>query len=590
MSPLPVPAPRVSVIVCTYNRPGWLRAALGSVLAQDVDAFEVLVVDDGSEPPVRLPPESQGRCRLVRTPHRGVGAARAAGLDAARGELVAYCDDDDAWAPGHLRALLLYLEAHPEVDLVYGDSVWRHPDGSTAVPYSVDYDRVDLSGYNYVFATDVLHRARAARAAGGFDPSLRAHEDWDLWLRMGQRHLLRHLPVVLASHAWHPDAVSATPHWDDWARVYGGQQARLGRDAPERRAARVVPFDRRTWREGRRELLWHSLLRPDDGFGAVGRRLLRAVERRGVEVRLAPFGNQPVVGFERLERPLDHWGRLAFHYDYRLGPAVLPSERIVQYSMWESTAIPAPHVDETNRVSALLYVPCAQNREAFREAGVRVPIEVLPHGVDPEEFPGLERRRSDHYTFGTYGALSPRKGIDVLLRAFLDEFSPAEPVRLILKTVAPAPAYRVEDPRVVFRTGFFDHPGLLDFLRQLDAFVLPSRGEGFGLCGLEAMATGLPLIATDWSGPADYLDPEDSFPLAYRLVEARGTEAHRRRFFGLWAEPDEEHLRSLMRWLYEHPEDGAKKGRLASQRIHTGWTWDRVARQMCEDLDAIASE
>jgi glycosyltransferase involved in cell wall biosynthesis len=134
-----------------------------------------------------------------------------------------------------------------------------------------------------------------------------------------------------------------------------------------------------------------------------------------------------------------------------------------------------------------------------------------------------------------------------------------------------------------------DRVRLLEFLRQMDAFVLPSRGEAFGLTGLEAMSTGLPLIATNWSGPAEYLDPEYSYPLSYRLVDTDGVESHGVRMFGQWAEPDYEHLRHLMRWVYEHPSEAAKKGQAAAQRVRDRWTWDRAARQMCDDFDAIVS-
>jgi glycosyltransferase involved in cell wall biosynthesis len=129
---------------------------------------------------------------------------------------------------------------------------------------------------------------------------------------------------------------------------------------------------------------------------------------------------------------------------------------------------------------------------------------------------------------------------------------------------------------------------LLELLGRMDAFVLPSRGEGFGLCGLEAMATGLPLIATGWSGPAEYLDPGDSFPLDYRLVDAGGTASNHVHYHGLWAEPDYEHLRYLLRWLFEHPEEAAARGRRAAERVRADWSWDRPALQICHDLDDIA--
>jgi glycosyltransferase involved in cell wall biosynthesis len=233
-------------------------------------------------------------------------------------------------------------------------------------------------------------------------------------------------------------------------------------------------------------------------------------------------------------------------------------------------------------------VPCRQNLEAFVRSGVVVPTRVLHHGIDPAAFPLLDRPPRETFTFGTFGQQNERKGVDVLLRAFRDEFARDEPVRLVLNATMTGRWIEGEDPRVEVRSGFLDHAGVLDYLRELDAFVLPSRGEGFGLCGLEAMATGLPLIATNWSGPADYLDPADSYPLAYELVETGGKEFGGMRLFGRWAEPSYEHLRSLLRLVYDRREEALAKGRRASARVHANWTWERIARQLVADLDLIA--
>jgi glycosyltransferase involved in cell wall biosynthesis len=258
--------------------------------------------------------------------------------------------------------------------------------------------------------------------------------------------------------------------------------------------------------------------------------------------------------------------------------------------MWESTAIPVEHVCEINSAARLLCVPCRQNVESYRDAGVIVPIKVLHHGVDHRLFPYLERPHRETFTFGSFGDFSPRKGIDILIQAFQDEFRPGEEAGLVLKSAGPVPAYAVRDPRVTVFSAFLDQVGLLRFLQGLDAFVLPSRGEGFGLCALEAMSTGLPVIATNWSGPTEYMHPDYSFPLNFRLVDAQGTVSKNVPHFGQWAEPDYEHLRSLLRWLYDHRAEAAEKGRMAAQLVRESWTWDRVAAQLVQNLDELAQE
>lgn len=588
--------PLISAIVCTYNRPTLLRRALDSVLLQELKNFEVIIVDDGSDSPVELPAYPKDRFRLIRTEHRGVGAARAEGVNAARGEFVAYCDDDDEWTPSHLSTLLKYLQGHPNVDLVYADSKWVQEGAPPTVAYSIDYDALDLSEGNYIFASDVMHRASAARDVGGFDQSLQAYEDWDLWLRMRHIYTLRHLPVVLGSHYWHEDCVSVGDNWKEWGRVYQNQQDRLSLAGADGRpdlivdSTKITPFDRATWQQGRRELIWRSVLRPETSFGHVAHHLLVALEREGVDVTLAPTRNQPVSGLEYFYKPLDHWGRLGFYYHHNCRVSALPCQRVIVYSMWETTSVPKDQIEEINKAATLLYVPCRQHLESFQECGVHIPSKVLHHGVDATQFPYLQRDPRDLFVFGSFGDLSLRKGTDVLIRAFQDEFSAREPVRLLLKSSVRSHAYEMKDPRITLISGFMNQSELLDYLRDVDVFVLPSRGEGFGLCGLEAMSTGLPVIATNWSGPVEYLDPEYSFPLRFRLVDAKGIEANSVRYFGQWAEPDYEHLRYLLRWVYEHQEEAAEKGRRAAEVVHKQWTWDRLARQIIEDLDGIAGK
>src|SRR3954463_8898999 len=96
----------------------------------------------------------------------------------------------------------------------------------------------------------------------------------------------------------------------------------------------------------RLELIWHSIGRPHQSSGPVARRLLPALVRQGVDVTIAPTGTQPSRELERFHRDLDHWGRFGFYYDYRQRPSVLPAARIVNYAMWETSAVPERIVED----------------------------------------------------------------------------------------------------------------------------------------------------------------------------------------------------------------------------------------------------
>ena len=117
----------VSVIVPTFNRARFIGGAIASIRGQhDVDA-EILVIDDGSTDETETVARAEGAPVVyLRFDHGGVGAARNRGLAAARGELVAFLDSDDVWPVGSLAVRREHLERHPEVDVVYGRTTFRH--------------------------------------------------------------------------------------------------------------------------------------------------------------------------------------------------------------------------------------------------------------------------------------------------------------------------------------------------------------------------------------------------------------------------------------------------------------------------------
>lgn len=133
----------VSVVIPFYNKGPYIVRALTSVLAQTLQDFEVIVVDDGSTDggAGRVMGFGDPRNRLIRQENRGVSAARYRGIEAARAELVAFLDADDEWMPRHLEALLRLREKCPQAG-AYGtayllkesDSTVRAPSYSAATP------------------------------------------------------------------------------------------------------------------------------------------------------------------------------------------------------------------------------------------------------------------------------------------------------------------------------------------------------------------------------------------------------------------------------------------------------------------------
>lgn len=221
--PVPIPftrAPKVSVIVPTYNRPDRLRTALESLAAQTYQDFEVIVINDAGCEVGFVIAACADRHRITTITHdrnRGLAAARNSGLRAAKGAYIAYLDDDDRYLPHHLETLVAYLDRH-ECRVAYTDA-WRvqerlsngnYVETGRDVPYSYEFSPVDLLVNNYFPVLCVMHARQCVDEVGFFDDSLFAHEDWDLWIRMATRFPFKHLPVTTAEFTWRGDGTSMT--------------------------------------------------------------------------------------------------------------------------------------------------------------------------------------------------------------------------------------------------------------------------------------------------------------------------------------------------------------------------------------------
>jgi glycosyltransferase involved in cell wall biosynthesis len=200
--------PRVTVAIPTWNRAHLVKRALTSVLAQTFTDIEILVVDDGSTntTPEVLASVDDRRLRTIRLARNGgISRVRNTAIQLARGDWVAFLDDDNEWAPEYLQRQLALAASRPDADMVYCRAQRR--DGRTGrvglAPSAVWNGKVFrrlVDGWLPLVSCALLRRS-ALIDAGGLDEGLRACEDHDLWLRLAQRtHFAGTAEVLVVRH------------------------------------------------------------------------------------------------------------------------------------------------------------------------------------------------------------------------------------------------------------------------------------------------------------------------------------------------------------------------------------------------------
>lgn len=214
-------APSVSIILPAHNSVRFLESTLGSIYAQSLQDFEVLVVDDGStDDTAAIVAAQYPQVRLFKQANAGISQARNTGLRHARGRYIAFMDHDDFWHPQKLALQVRVLdEALASVGACFGE--FRTWDGSSAPVFPAGLDWPprfvpELSGWiyhellltNWVLFSTALFRRAVFTAVGEFDPDLPPADDWDIALRASRRYQFLKTQDVVALYRMHPGQTS----------------------------------------------------------------------------------------------------------------------------------------------------------------------------------------------------------------------------------------------------------------------------------------------------------------------------------------------------------------------------------------------
>jgi glycosyltransferase involved in cell wall biosynthesis len=365
-----------------------------------------------------------------------------------------------------------------------------------------------------------------------------------------------------------------------------------------------------------RDVTWQSILNFPTGYAMSCRGILKGLDTCGVRVRYeyvygkgSPFpvaepGDSGdyvlnvIAGRARERRP-----RVAVVYGQGDVFQRNRGGHRIGYTMLEVDGFPKPWVEQANALDEV-WVPSTFNRDGFLRSGLAKPVHVMPLGVDVDHFhPRIRAHRNPHgdFVFLANFEWGERKAPELLLRTFNRTFRAGEPVVLVCKTINRDPSVDVRariralqlsdgGGRVLFlHNVVFPYLELGSLYRSADAYVSVSRGEGWDMPLIEAMACGLPAIATDWGAHRDFTSDDNCFLLRIRGTVPAG-DARCPYYAGFsWADPDPEHLAVLLRHVVERRDDALAKGARAAADVAARWTWTHAARRIRARLDAIGA-
>jgi glycosyltransferase involved in cell wall biosynthesis len=360
------------------------------------------------------------------------------------------------------------------------------------------------------------------------------------------------------------------------------------------------------WEGDKRHITVVTPINPSEGYGLGGCTIIRALDMAGVIPHLdrsnSPFRDvvskkYPAVAaaIDR-EQPVTRWG---IGHTWPPDFGVVNTAHRIGWSMWEATTLPRswlPHLSLIDR----LIVPTKGQVEVFRP-DFKGPIDVIPYGIEFENWTAIDRPERDTFTFVLWGRLSARKCpielVECFWKAFGGDRDPnhVKDVRLILKTRqgdlgTGQIRYRINDPRITVIDAEWDVSQMVQLAHDADCGVFLSHGEGFGLPAVQAMATGLPVILSDHSGQSEFANSRYNYPVGldphtpYTLSPlGKGTGGENLD----WWEPDYQQAVETMRHVYHNREEAKKKGAKAASWVRKKFSLEKMSEKLGEYIKRL---
>lgn len=220
--------PLVSIVTPSFNQADYIEEAIRSVILQDYDPVEHLIFDGGSTDATAAVAERYAdRVRFTSESDRGQAHAVNKGFAAARGEIVGWLNSDDFYYPGALRTVVDYMRAHPSCDALYGAAYYVDEAGCQLRAYPTG-EPDDLRFGCFICQPSVFVRRTVLEKVGLLDESLSYCMDYELWLRIRDRHELHRIPEALAAYRLHDSSKTVAGQLDSRREVVRMMHRRYG--------------------------------------------------------------------------------------------------------------------------------------------------------------------------------------------------------------------------------------------------------------------------------------------------------------------------------------------------------------------------
>lgn len=338
------------------------------------------------------------------------------------------------------------------------------------------------------------------------------------------------------------------------------------------------------------KLNWFGYFPQYDGYGRFSSRLSTALHQAGADVRGYHCGVWQMPEWMLAQQGID-WERLSISCMPPYMLEKLPGRHWL-YTMTEGSRVPEKWVEKIEQCGIeRVVVPCQHNQLAFIRSGVRVPVCVVPGGVDSLEFPITPPAKSP-YTFLTFADRGFRKGWEEVMQAFYLAFggktSGIQDVRLLIKSRSEEMGRMLQmmrdasgaDPRLGYLLD--DTLDMKEVYAQAHCLALPSRSEGWGMIQREAAVSAIPVITQAYSGM------DDGFTSKWAMVVEGGRmepiPAEMGSALGEWRVVDVQELSEKMHWCYVHPKEADVFGLKARFWLRDNQTWNHAAERLMENL------